>query len=108
MEPYYYAQLNQDDICFAISALSGEVEGEYMIPIDSYNDSLLGKRYKNGEWTEVEPKEMSEVLSFFEPENIEIAKLINELRVELKEIREEVKVASRNKAAVREKKQEGS
>ena len=51
---YYYAQINTDGICLAVSELSGEVKADNMIRLESYDASLLGKRYVDGEWLEVE------------------------------------------------------
>ena len=55
--PSIYAELNENNICKAVSQLSGKVDKPTMIPLDSYNTSLLGKRYDNGKWYEVEQPE---------------------------------------------------
>ena len=55
---YIYAELDENNICKAVSNLSGEVIADTMIPLDSYDISLLGKRYNNGEWLEVEQPEI--------------------------------------------------
>lgn len=49
-----YAQINDNNICFADSYLSGEVHAPNMIPLAEYEDSPLGKKYDNGVWIEVE------------------------------------------------------
>ena len=56
---YIYAELDENNICKAVSELSGEVIKDTMIPLETYDTSLLGKRYDNGEWVEVpvEPPE---------------------------------------------------
>nr|DAU66761.1 MAG TPA: hypothetical protein [Caudoviricetes sp.] len=46
----YYAQIKENNICFGISKLSGIVNDPNLIEIDSYDTSLLGKRYVNGVW----------------------------------------------------------
>jgi len=51
---YYYAQLNEEQICSAISDLSGQVIEENMIELATYDVTILGKKYENGEWVEVE------------------------------------------------------
>jgi len=56
---YYYAQINTDNICFAVSDLSGEVRADNMIRLENYDASLLGKRYVDGKWLEVEPRDES-------------------------------------------------
>ena len=48
-----YAQINEDGICFAVSSLSGVVEDPYLIRLEIYDESLLGKKYKDGSWQEV-------------------------------------------------------
>ena len=51
---YSYAELDENNICKAVSQLSGEVIADTMIPLETYDTSLLGKRYEDGEWVEVE------------------------------------------------------
>lgn len=46
-----YAQLNENQICVGISQLSGEVNADNMVEIESFNESYLWKKYKNGEWS---------------------------------------------------------
>ena len=53
---YHYAQIDSGGICFAISELSGEVNVDDMIRVKSYDVSLLGKQYVDGEWIDVEAK----------------------------------------------------
>lgn len=56
---YVYAQINEDNICIAVSQLSGLVDLPNMIKLDSYNLNVLGRKYNNGVWEEVpqpEPK----------------------------------------------------
>lgn len=56
---WYYAQIDENNICVGISDLSGEVNAPDMIKIDNYNEALLGKKYNNSVWEEVpkpEPK----------------------------------------------------
>lgn len=50
----FYAQLNEDNICFAISQLSGEVQADNLIVISSFDISIIGKKYVDGTWVEVE------------------------------------------------------
>ena len=46
----YYAQVNEDGICFAVTQTAGIVDSSDMIEIGSYNDSLLGKRRVGESW----------------------------------------------------------
>lgn len=50
---YIYAELDENNICKAVSDLSGEVIADNMIPLETYDESLLGKRYVDGVWEEV-------------------------------------------------------
>ncbi|MDD3267233.1 MAG: hypothetical protein PHC75_08675 [Burkholderiales bacterium] len=52
---FFYVELNENNICIGVSQLAGEVEAGNMILLDSYDLSLLGKKYNNGIWEEVEP-----------------------------------------------------
>lgn len=58
---YYYAQLNEKDICVAVSQLSGEVNQDNMVLIEYYNSDYLGKKYENGVFIEV-PKTIKTLL----------------------------------------------
>lgn len=56
---YAYAQINEDNICIAVSQLSGLVDLPNMIKLSNYDLSILGRKYNNGVWEEVpqpEPK----------------------------------------------------
>ena len=56
-----YAQLNEENICIGISQLSGKVAAENMIELASYDTSILGKKYVDGKWEDVEhPEEEAE------------------------------------------------
>lgn len=50
---YIYAEINENNVCCAVSELSGEVDKPTMIPLEVYDDSLLGKKYVDGVWEEV-------------------------------------------------------
>ncbi len=72
-----YAQLSEENICVGISELSGEVEEDNMILLDSYDISILGKKYNNESWEEIEkdlPKETEP-----EPTNRDIMERIENL-----------------------------
>ena len=49
---FYYAQLNGENICTAISKSPGEIFGSNMISLSKFDSSLLGKRYNDGEWVD--------------------------------------------------------
>lgn len=49
---FYYAQIDENNICIGVSQLSGEVNLPSMILLDIQDASLLGRRYNNGAWEE--------------------------------------------------------
>ena len=51
---YYYATLDENNIVKGVSNLSGEVNQPNMISIDTYDDTLIGKKYIDGEFIEQE------------------------------------------------------
>lgn len=51
-QPYYYAQIDDDGICCGVSQLSGIVEHDNMIQLESYDMSLMGKLWTGTEWVE--------------------------------------------------------
>ena len=62
---YNYAQINNEGICIAISALTGQVQADNLIAIPNYDETLLGKIYTNGIWQdppqpEPQPEEPTE------------------------------------------------
>ena len=56
---FKYAQIDNDNICFAVSYLSEEVIADDMIRL-SEEDEPLGKKYNNGTWEELPPRPQSE------------------------------------------------
>ena len=48
---FYYAQLNENNVCIGISQLSGEVTVPNMIPINSFDSDKLWRKYENGQWS---------------------------------------------------------
>lgn len=57
---YYYAQLNETSICIGISQLSGKVDVPSLIPLTDFDSSIMGKKYVDGVWEEVESEPVSE------------------------------------------------
>ena len=58
MENFYYAQLDENDICFTVMDSGGKLQtSDKIIRLESYDLSLLGKRYDNGVWEDVEQPE---------------------------------------------------
>lgn len=54
----YYAQIDSDDIVFAVTQTAGEIISPDMIVINYYDDSLLGKQYNKatGEFADQPPE----------------------------------------------------
>ena len=49
----FYAQINESNICVAVSNLTEKVQDTRLIPIGFMDVGLIGKKYANGEWVEV-------------------------------------------------------
>lgn len=49
---HFYAQLNENKICIGVSQLSGEVQADSMIPIDSISTDYIWRKYENDQWSE--------------------------------------------------------
>lgn len=68
---YYYAQIDDNNICVGVSDLSGPVEADNMIQLDTYDTSVQGKMWTGSEWVEnPNPPEPPEPSS--EPTNADI------------------------------------
>lgn len=54
------AQIDENNICIGVSQLNEEDGRENLIKMDSYDSSILGKKYDNGQWIDnpdyVEPE----------------------------------------------------
>ena len=87
-----YAQINEENICTVISDM-GEVEvsDKHLIPIETYDTSLLGKKYNNGVWEDMpqpepQPSQLDRIeeslkISFTEAQQTAIDKYTEELLV---------------------------
>ena len=60
----FYAQLNNENIVIGISQLNEEINISNMVLIDSFDDTLLNKRYnaETGEFEEVTQTELTELI----------------------------------------------
>lgn len=70
-QPFYYAQIDDDGICCGVSQLSGIVEHDNMIQLESYDMSLMGKLWTGTEWIE-NPNPPEPVEPTTEPTNQDI------------------------------------
>lgn len=59
---HFYAQLGAGEICIGVSQLSAGVTASNLVELDSYDTSLIGKRYvaETGEFQEVPPEPVAE------------------------------------------------
>ena len=86
---YYYAQIDENNICIAVSDLTGKVTADNMLRLETYDTSLLGKKYNNGVWEEVpkpepEPTQLDRIelqvkTSYAEAQNQEVDQYTEEL-----------------------------
>lgn len=56
---FYYAQINENNSCFAVSELAAEMPQENLIRIGELDISLIGKIWNGSEWLNP-PEEVSE------------------------------------------------
>jgi hypothetical protein len=47
---FYYAQIDENSICIAVTQAAGEIDLPNMIPIAFLDESLLGKLWQDGQW----------------------------------------------------------
>ncbi|MCI1930872.1 MAG: flagellar basal-body rod protein [Clostridia bacterium] len=79
----FYAQINDENICTCVSQLSGEIDNKSLIQIDSYDTSLLGKKYENNTWEETESKEETDDVS--DNELFQAEALLNQQNIIIKQ-----------------------
>ena len=56
---HYYAQLDDNNVCVAVSALSGEVAAARLVPLTESQyaqGDYLGREYKSGKWGDKVPQ----------------------------------------------------
>ena len=56
---FYYAQINEENICSAVSQLAAEMNESNLIRIDSFDTSLFGKIWTGESWEEVQEEPQS-------------------------------------------------
>jgi hypothetical protein len=57
---FYYAQINEQNICLAVSELAAEMSESNLISIDTFDTSLLGKMWNGSSWEESPQPESEE------------------------------------------------
>ena len=63
-----------------LSDLSGEITADNMILLESYDLTILGKKYENGVWVEVSGEEPATDPTETQPSNTEIKNLLLEVK----------------------------
>ena len=57
---FYYAEINENNICTALLDTPTEItDNPKMILTDTYDLSVLGKKYNSGKWEETELNSLS-------------------------------------------------
>ena len=78
-EVFYYAQINEDNICMLVGKYPYKVDMENMIELESYDTNLLGCKYENGAWSVVEREETEATAS--DDELITAELLLNQMTI---------------------------
>jgi hypothetical protein len=58
----YYAQIDEQGICFAVTQTAGQIEQADMIPIESLDETRLGMKRVGDTWEPVPEEPLSEPL----------------------------------------------
>ena len=66
----FYAQINDENICIAVSNLSGEVSADNLIPLEVFDATVLGKKWTGDGWEDVPQPEPEPVTP--QPTNAEL------------------------------------
>lgn len=83
---YFYAEINENNICYSLLDTPTTIEAENMIEVESYDMSLIGKKYTDGNWIKYVP-ESNETennendTEFSETERIQAEMLLNQERI---------------------------
>lgn len=81
---YFYAEINENNICYSLLDTPTTIEAENMIEVESYDMSLLGKRYIDGNWyvsDENDTENNENDTEFSETERIQAEMLLNQERI---------------------------
>lgn len=65
MEFKYYAQIDENGVCFSVKSVAGEINDPNNIEIESLNNDLLYRKFENGRWSikkVTQPSEPAETL----------------------------------------------
>lgn len=56
----YYAQIDENGICFAVTETAGQIDQPDMIEIETFDEGLLGMKRVGDTWETVPEPELSE------------------------------------------------
>lgn len=81
---FYYSEINENNVCIAVLDTPTEItDNEKMILTDTYDLSVLGKRFNNGVWETVETS--TEEYTPTETELIQAELLLNQQEIIIKQ-----------------------
>ena len=81
---FYYAEINENNVCIALLDTPTEItDNDKMILTDTYDLSVLGKKYNNGVWETVETS--TEEYTPTETELIQAELLLNQQEIIIKQ-----------------------
>jgi hypothetical protein len=94
-----YAQLDEENVCVAVSQLSGPVEDLLMADVTNEENPgrFLGMRYSAGLWEDVPAPELPPAPH--QPTNAELAGLINGVKAAISEVEAVVQALASSMAA---------
>lgn len=82
---FIYAQIDENNICCAVSNLSGEIFDTHLIPIQTFDTTLIGKKFENNQWVKVPKSEMEETIT---PESTQLDRIEAAINMKNDEISE--------------------
>lgn len=72
---YIYAHLDENNICFAVTVHPSPMKGTQLVELTEKDDSLLRKKYVDGEWVEIPSQPQPELPTELEEIKAELAYL---------------------------------
>lgn len=77
----FYAQLNDNNICIAVSQLTNEVSASNLIRLNGFDATLIGKKYNNGMWEDAEI--VNEPVEILDSEVVRAQILLNQQEIKI-------------------------
>ena len=92
---HYYAQIDENNICFAVTQAAAGIESSSMIPIQGLDTELLGKKWTGEGWEEVpapeepqEPPEYPNRIAQIQEQNLILMSALADLYEEILALKE--------------------